>query len=154
MSRDLEVRNDARVGGKHFLSVLLNEYFMFCRIIKMSSPRLNNVIVAGCILTYFSVILFGLDGGLVPTKRYGQVCIVSKLVRRGINSRKILLSHNISKIHWRPRKNSKLIYCGWCQALQKAQAYHSQFVFYVIRCYNRFGCEQSSSFCSPRPSPP
>ena len=153
MSRDLEVTNDARFGGKHFSSVLLNEYFMFCRIIKMSSPRLNNVIVAGCILTYFSVILFGLDGGLVPTKQYGQVCIVSKLVRIGINCRKILLSHNISKIHRRPRKNSKLIYCGWCQALQKAQAYHSLLVFYVMRYYNRFGCEQSSSFCSPRSSP-
>ena len=47
---------------------------------------------------------------------------------------------------------ANLLWC-WCQALQKAQAYHSLlgswFVFYVIRCYNRFGCEQSSSFCSP-----
>lgn len=61
----------------------------------MSSPRLNSVIVAGCILTYFSVILFGLDGGLVPTKRYGQVCIVSKLVRLEINCRKIVLNQNL-----------------------------------------------------------
>ena len=43
----------------------------------MSSPRLNNVIVVGCMMTYFSVILFGLDGGLVPTEQYGNVCIVS-----------------------------------------------------------------------------
>ncbi|CAH3175080.1 unnamed protein product [Porites lobata] len=55
--------------------LLINFLYRERRIIKMSSPRLNNVIVAGCILTYFSVILFGLDGGLVPTKRYGQVCI-------------------------------------------------------------------------------
>ncbi|XP_073256267.1 gamma-aminobutyric acid type B receptor subunit 2-like [Porites lutea] len=59
--------------GVFFL--LINFLYRERRIIKMSSPRLNNVIVAGCILTYFSVILFGLDGGLVPTKRYGQVCI-------------------------------------------------------------------------------
>ena len=43
----------------------------------MSSPRLNNVIVVGCMMTYFSVILFGLDGGLISTEEYGKVCIVS-----------------------------------------------------------------------------
>ena len=43
----------------------------------MSSPRLNNLIVVGCIMTYFSVILFGLDGGLISTEQYGEVCIVS-----------------------------------------------------------------------------
>lgn len=43
----------------------------------MSSPRLNNLIVVGCIMTYFSVILFGLDGGLISTEQYGKVCIVS-----------------------------------------------------------------------------
>lgn len=52
----------------------LNTYY---RIIKMSSPRLNNVIVVGCMMTYFSVILFGLDGGLISTEQYGNVCIVS-----------------------------------------------------------------------------
>ena len=43
----------------------------------MSSPRLNNLIVVGCIMTYLSVILFGLDGGLISTEQYGKVCIVS-----------------------------------------------------------------------------
>ncbi|KAJ7363717.1 hypothetical protein OS493_009880 [Desmophyllum pertusum] len=33
------------------------------RLIKMSSPNLNNVIILGCILSYVSVILFALDGG-------------------------------------------------------------------------------------------
>ena len=42
----------------------------------MSSPRLNNVIVVGCMMTYFSVILFGLDGGVVSAVQYGNVCIV------------------------------------------------------------------------------
>ena len=43
----------------------------------MSSPRLNNVIVVGCIMTYFSVILFGLDGGVITSEHYGKVCTVS-----------------------------------------------------------------------------
>ena len=43
----------------------------------MSSPRLNNIIVVGCIMTYFSVILFGLDGGMISSEQYGKVCIVS-----------------------------------------------------------------------------
>ena len=43
----------------------------------MSSPRLNNAIVVGCMMTYFSVILFGLDGGLISTEEYGKFCIVS-----------------------------------------------------------------------------
>ncbi|PFX22880.1 Gamma-aminobutyric acid type B receptor subunit 2 [Stylophora pistillata] len=55
--------------------LLINFWYRERRIIKMSSPRLNNVIVVGCIMTYFSVILFGLDGGLIPTEEYGKVCI-------------------------------------------------------------------------------
>jgi len=55
--------------------LLINFLYRERRIIKMSSPRLNNVIVVGCMMTYFSVILFGLDGGLVPTEQYGKVCI-------------------------------------------------------------------------------
>ena len=31
------------------------------RYIKMSSPNLNNVIIAGCILIYVAGVLFGLD---------------------------------------------------------------------------------------------
>lgn len=55
--------------------LLINFLYRARRIIKMSSPRLNNVIVVGCIMTYFSVILFGLDGGLISTEQYGKVCI-------------------------------------------------------------------------------
>jgi len=50
----------------------------------MSSPRLNNIIVVGCIMTYFSVILFGLDGGLISTEQYGKVCIVSNFIYKFI----------------------------------------------------------------------
>ena len=40
----------------------------------MSSPRLNNTIVIGCITMYLSVFLFGLDGNLVSTGRYSANC--------------------------------------------------------------------------------
>lgn len=55
--------------------LLINFKYRERRIIKMSSPRLNNVIVVGCMMTYFSVILFGLDGGVVSAVQYGNVCI-------------------------------------------------------------------------------
>lgn len=71
----------ACMAGVAVLGILLGIGFLVInflyrerRIIKMSSPRLNNVIVAGCIMTYFSVILFGLDGGVVASEKYGQVC--------------------------------------------------------------------------------
>ncbi|KAK3753692.1 hypothetical protein QZH41_013134 [Actinostola sp. cb2023] len=47
------------------------------RLIKMSSPNLNNVIILGCIINYISVITFGLDGGLVD---HGYDVICSSLV--------------------------------------------------------------------------
>ena len=37
-------------------------HFLYLRLIKMSSPNLNNVIILGCILSYVSVILFAFDG--------------------------------------------------------------------------------------------
>lgn len=44
------------------------------RYIQMSSPRLNNTIVIGCITMYLSVFLFGLDGNLVSPGRYSVNC--------------------------------------------------------------------------------
>ena len=60
----------------------------------MSSPRLNNVIVVGCMMTYFSVILFGLDGGLISTEEYGKVCIVSVDISVNFLSWKLKLLKN------------------------------------------------------------
>lgn len=45
------------------------------RIIKMSSPNLNNLIILGCILSYASVILFAFDGNHLTT----QLCKVGWL---------------------------------------------------------------------------
>ncbi|XP_029189059.2 gamma-aminobutyric acid type B receptor subunit 2-like isoform X5 [Acropora millepora] len=50
------------------------------RIVKMSSPKLNNVIIVGCILCYTSVILFGLDARFLDMRGYGINCNVRTAV--------------------------------------------------------------------------
>ncbi|PFX31206.1 Gamma-aminobutyric acid type B receptor subunit 2 [Stylophora pistillata] len=49
------------------------------RLIKMSSPNLNNVIILGCILSYISVILFAFDGDHLKaelcTTRTATLCV-------------------------------------------------------------------------------
>ncbi|KAG8242242.1 Receptor ligand binding region [Homalodisca vitripennis] len=45
-----------------------NLYFRRLKYIKLSSPRLNNMAVVGCILVYTAVILLGLDHATLPSK--------------------------------------------------------------------------------------
>ncbi len=40
----------------------------------MSSPNMNNLIIIGCILTYISVILLGLDSNLTPKESFPFIC--------------------------------------------------------------------------------
>ena len=42
-------------------------YIRVCRFIKLSSPRMNNVIVVGAILIYIAGILLGIDGNFVSS---------------------------------------------------------------------------------------
>lgn len=42
----------------------------------MSSPYLNNLIIIGCILTYTSVILLGLNSGLTSESNFPYICAV------------------------------------------------------------------------------
>ncbi|XP_074593513.1 gamma-aminobutyric acid type B receptor subunit 2-like isoform X2 [Brevipalpus obovatus] len=44
------------------------------RYIKMSSPYLNNLIIIGCMLTYTSVILLGLDSRLLSEANFPYIC--------------------------------------------------------------------------------
>ncbi|XP_067619626.1 gamma-aminobutyric acid type B receptor subunit 2 isoform X2 [Eurosta solidaginis] len=44
------------------------------RYIKMSSPHLNNLIIIGCIITYISVILLGLDTTLSSVAAFPFIC--------------------------------------------------------------------------------
>ena len=65
----------------HILPTFREMYFQFTflscgRLIKMSSPRLNNITVVGCIFIYLSVILYGVDGKFLDEKGYTAVCQV------------------------------------------------------------------------------
>ena len=44
----------------------------------MSSPRLNDTIIVGCIAMYLSVFLFGLDGKLLSSFQYSVNCQVKQ----------------------------------------------------------------------------
>ncbi|XP_061114576.1 gamma-aminobutyric acid type B receptor subunit 2 [Conger conger] len=46
------------------------------RLIKMSSPYMNNLIILGGMLSYASIFLFGLDGSLVSDKAFETLCTV------------------------------------------------------------------------------
>ncbi|XP_059477386.1 gamma-aminobutyric acid type B receptor subunit 2 isoform X2 [Neocloeon triangulifer] len=53
-----------------------NLYFRKLKYIKLSSPRLNNIAVVGCILVYTAVILLGLDHATLPAggAHFANVC--------------------------------------------------------------------------------
>lgn len=55
----------------------INIKFRNQRYIKMSSPYLNNLIIIGCMLTYTSVIILGLDSGLTSEHNFPIICRVS-----------------------------------------------------------------------------
>jgi len=44
------------------------------RYIKMSSPYLNNLIIIGCMFTYTSVIILGLDSKLTSIEAFPYIC--------------------------------------------------------------------------------
>ncbi|XP_055937587.1 gamma-aminobutyric acid type B receptor subunit 2-like isoform X1 [Argiope bruennichi] len=54
--------------------LIVNIKYRNQRYIKMSSPYLNNIIVVGCMLTYTSVILLGMDSGLSSETNFPYVC--------------------------------------------------------------------------------
>ncbi|XP_054708523.1 gamma-aminobutyric acid type B receptor subunit 2-like [Uloborus diversus] len=54
--------------------LIVNIKYRNQRYIKMSSPYLNNIIVVGCMLTYTSVILLGMDSGLSSETNFPYIC--------------------------------------------------------------------------------
>lgn len=54
--------------------LIVNIRFRNQRQIKMSSPNMNNLIIIGCILTYTSVILLGLDSYLTSIEAFPYIC--------------------------------------------------------------------------------
>ena len=53
--------------------LIFHESYHF-RHIKMSSPNLNNLIIVGCILTYTSVIILGLDSYMTSVEAFPYIC--------------------------------------------------------------------------------
>ena len=51
-------------------------FFPVCRIIKMSSPNLNNIVILGCMFCYTSVVLLGLDARILSSDEHGYNCNV------------------------------------------------------------------------------
>lgn len=70
---------------KHLAAVLIwrvqktlcNLVPLSTRLIKMSSPYMNNLIILGGMLSYASIFLFGLDGSFVSEKTFETLCTVS-----------------------------------------------------------------------------
>ncbi|TRY84326.1 hypothetical protein DNTS_025433, partial [Danionella cerebrum] len=65
------------------LGMLMGGAFLFFniknrnhRLIKMSSPYMNNLIILGGMLSYASIFLFGLDGSFVSDKEFETLCTV------------------------------------------------------------------------------
>lgn len=55
-----------------------NLHFRGVKTVKLSSPRLNNIAVLGCIVVYVAVILLGLDQATIISEQYfPHLCSVS-----------------------------------------------------------------------------
>ncbi len=52
-------------------------YFLNCRIVKLSSPYLNVLIITGVIWFYVDVILFGIDEGITCRSSVNALCMVN-----------------------------------------------------------------------------
>ncbi|XP_077866298.1 gamma-aminobutyric acid type B receptor subunit 2-like [Saccoglossus kowalevskii] len=51
-----------------------NIRYRYHRFIKMSSPRLNNIMILGCVLTYISVVMFGIDSNVFQGNSLLTMC--------------------------------------------------------------------------------
>nr|CAI5822291.1 unnamed protein product [Callosobruchus analis] len=61
--------------GISFIFLCINLYFRKLRTLKLSSPKLNNVAVVGCILVYCSVILLGINNTTIKSNlHFSKLC--------------------------------------------------------------------------------
>ena len=51
--------------------------FVISRVIRMSSPMINNIVLVGCFLCYVFVFLLGIDSRFVDDHVFGILCNVS-----------------------------------------------------------------------------
>ena len=65
------------IGFTYYLTFYLHVYLICLSIfsqIKMSSPNMNNLIITGCILSYTSVIVLGLDSHITSIEAFPYIC--------------------------------------------------------------------------------
>ena len=55
---------------------LVLSFLMWRRYVKMSSPNMNNIILAGAIFAYLSIIFGGMDARLIPGGNDATMCKV------------------------------------------------------------------------------
>ena len=77
------------------------------RVVRMSSPMINNVIILGCFFCYVFVFLLGIDSRLVDDHVFGILCHVS-----------FYFSHSThSHVQLRPVLDVELLIC-WMEFLK------------------------------------
>nr|CAH7752811.1 unnamed protein product [Callosobruchus chinensis] len=80
--------------GISFIFLCINLYFRKLRTLKLSSPKLNNVAVVGCILVYCSVILLGINNTTIKSnEHFSKLCFVSVSKSLAILTHRDLLTH-------------------------------------------------------------
>ena len=47
---------------------------MYCRLVKLSSPYVNVMIIAGAVIVYITVILFGVDENVASSSTVDHLC--------------------------------------------------------------------------------
>ena len=55
-------------------SAIIYLYFSYCRLVKLSSPYVNIMIIAGAVLFYLTVILFGVDENVLSYSQVDKLC--------------------------------------------------------------------------------
>lgn len=59
---------------KHFKHLPMLIFFIFNRIIKMSSPNINNLFLVGCVMCYIAAIVFGIDSNSADSIAFAFTC--------------------------------------------------------------------------------
>ena len=57
-----------------FSNNILIIFFSYCRLVKLSSPYVNIMIIAGAVLFYLTVILFGVDENVSSYSKVDRLC--------------------------------------------------------------------------------
>ena len=71
---DLCLRNQKYVCDFMYYIHQVDEYFIYYRLVKLSSPYVNTMIIAGAVVFYVAVILFGVDENVASYSTVDGLC--------------------------------------------------------------------------------